>query len=207
MPRINLLPWREADRKRKRQEFLVGIGGAVAIAVLLGLFAKLQLQASIDHQAGRNQLIKEQITEVDKQITEILGLEAQKQRLVARMEVIDQLQRSRPGVVHLFDQLVRTIPDGVYFTAIKQTGGKVQLNGVAQSQTRVSALMRNIEASEWLAEPALEKVETKGSGDSGAEFVMFASQTGVAAEGVVVAAPTRKGTASKRGKKEAGVGK
>jgi type IV pilus assembly protein PilN len=197
MPRINLLPWREADRKQKRQEFMLGMVGAILVALVLTLVAKFQLDASINHQNGRNQLIKGQIVDVDKQITEILGLEAQKQRLLARMEVIEQLQRSRPGVVHLFDQLVRTIPDGVYFTAIKQTGGKVQLNGVAQSQTRVSALMRNIEASEWLADPSLEKVETKGSGDSGADFVMYANQTGVAAEGTV-AAP-RKG--AQRGKK------
>jgi type IV pilus assembly protein PilN len=202
MPRINLLPWRDADRKRKRQEFLVGIGGAAVIALLLGLLVNFQLQASIDHQNERNQLIKDQTSEVDKQIVEIQNLEQQKQRLLARMEVIEQLQRSRPGVVHLFDQLVRTIPDGVYFTSIKQTGGKVQLNGVAQSQTRVSALMRNIEASEWLADPALEKVETKGTTDGGADFVLYANQTGVGAEGEVVA--PRKG-AGQRGKR-AGVG-
>jgi type IV pilus assembly protein PilN len=202
MPRINLLPWRDADRKRKRQEFLVGIGGAAVIALLLGLLVKFQLQASIDHQNERNHLIALQTEEVDKQIVEIEGLEMQKQRLLARMEVIEQLQRSRPGVVHLFDQLVRTIPDGVYFTGIKQAGGKVQLNGVAQSQTRVSALMRNIEASEWLADPALEKVETKGNSDSGADFVLYAHQTGSGTEGEVVA--PRKG-ASQRGKR-AGVG-
>jgi len=202
MPRINLLPWREADRKRKRQEFFVGLGGAAIIAALLGLLADFQLQSSIDHQTARNQLIKEQIADVDKQITEIIGLEQQKQRLLARMDVIEQLQRSRPGVVHLFDQLVRTIPDGVYFTAIKQTGGKVQLSGVAQSSTRVSALMRNIESSEWLADPSLEKVETKGSGDGGAEFTLYSNQTGVAPEGQVTA--PRKG-AGQRGKR-AGVG-
>jgi type IV pilus assembly protein PilN len=198
MPRINLLPWRDADRKRKRQEFMVGIGGAALIALLLGLLVKFQLQASIDQQNARNQYIKDQTSELDKQIVEIQGLEQQKQRLLARMEVIEQLQRSRPGVVHLFDQLVRTIPDGVYFTSIKQTGGKVQLMGVAQSQTRVSALMRNIEASEWLAEPALEKVETKGANDSGAEFVLYANQTGVGTETEIVA--PRKG-ASQRPKR------
>jgi type IV pilus assembly protein PilN len=178
MPRINLLPWREAERKRKRQEFLVGVVGAVVIALLIGLMAKFQYQSSIDQQNERNQLVKDEIAAVDKQITKILGLEAQKQRLLARMDVIEQLQRSRPGVVHLFDQMVRTIPDGVYFTSIKQTGGRVQINGVAQSSTRVSALMRNIEASEWLADPALEKVETKGSSDAGAEFVLYANQSG-----------------------------
>jgi type IV pilus assembly protein PilN len=182
MPRINLLPWREADRKRKRQEFTVGVVGAIVIALLLGLLAKFQMQASIDHQNERNQLVKDQIVEVDKQITEIIGLEQQRDRLRARINVIEQLQRSRPGVVHLFDQLVRNIPDGVYFTAIKQTGGKVQINGMAQSSTRVSALMRNIESSEWLADPSLEKVETKGSGDAGAEFVLYANQTGVSTD-------------------------
>jgi type IV pilus assembly protein PilN len=201
MPRINLLPWREADRKRKRQEFLVGIGGAAMIALLLAILVKFQLQASIDFQLSRNQLIEDQTSEVDKQIVEIQGLEQQKQRLLARMEVIEQLQRSRPGVVHLFDQLVKTIPDGVYFTSIKQTGGKVQLNGVAQSQTRVSALMRNLESSEWLADPALERVETKGNNESGAEFVLYASQTGVGSEGQVVT--PRKG--AKPAAKRAGV--
>jgi type IV pilus assembly protein PilN len=182
MPRINLLPWREADRKRKRQEFSVGIVGALVIALLLGVLAKFQMQASIDHQNERNQLVKNQIAEVDKQITEIIGLEQQRDRLRARIDVIEQLQSSRPGVVHLFDQLARNIPDGVYFTAIKQTGGKVQINGLAQSSTRVSALMRNIEQSEWLAEPALEKVETMGTGDAGAEFILHAVQTGAVAE-------------------------
>lgn len=179
MPRINLLPWREADRKRKRQEFLVGIGGALVTALLLGLLVQLKMQAAIDHQNERNQLIKDQIAEVDKQITEIIGLEEQKKRLLARMDVIEQLQRSRPGVVHLFDQLVRTIPDGVYYTAIKQTGTKIQITGMAQSSTRVSALMRNIEASQWLSDPSLEKIETKGSGDTGSEFVLYANQAGV----------------------------
>lgn len=180
MPRINLLPWREADRKRKRQEFTVGVVGAIVIALLLGVLAKFQMQASINHQNERNQLVKDQILEVDKQITEIIGLEQQRDRLRARIDVIEQLQRSRPGVVHLFDQLVRNIPDGVYFTAIKQTGGKVQIDGIAQSSTRVSALMRNIESSEWLADPSLEKVETKGAGDAGADFTLHAIQSGIA---------------------------
>jgi len=197
MPRINLLPWRDVDRKRKRQEFLVGVVGAAVIALLLGLLAKFQLQASIDHQNERNETIKAEIEKVNKDITTILGLEAQRDRLLARMDVIEQLQRSRPGVVHLFDQMVRTIPDGVYYTGIKQTGGKVQITGIAQSSTRVSALMRNIEASEWMADPALEKVETKGSSDAGAEFTLYATQTGLAAE--EPATTTRKGAA--RGKR------
>lgn len=181
MPRINLLPWREAERKQKRQEFAVGMLGALGVALVVGLLAKFQIQGQISAQNERNQVIKNHIAEVDKQIVEIQGLEQQKKRLLARMDVIEQLQRSRPGIVHLFDQLVKTIPDGVYYNSIKQTGGKVQITGVAQSSTRVSALMRNIEASDWMSDPALEKVETKGASDAGAEFTLYATQKSPAA--------------------------
>jgi len=181
MPQINLLPWREADRKRKRQEFAFAAIGALVLAGLVGLIVNWELGAAIDHQNERNQLLKNEIAQLDKQITEILGLEQQKQRLVARMEVIDQLQRSRPGIVHLFDELVKTLPDGVYLTEVKQTDRRIQLKGIAQSSTRVSAFMRNIDASQWLADPALEIVETKGSADNGAAFTLYANQSGLPA--------------------------
>jgi type IV pilus assembly protein PilN len=185
MPRINLLPWREAERKRKRQEFGVGALAALILAGVVGLAFSWQMQASIDQQNERNQLLKAEIQRLDKQIEEILGLEEQKQRLLARMEVIQQLQRSRPEAVHLVDQLVRTLPDGVYLTGVKQTDRRVQLKGIAQSSTRVSAYMRNIENSEWLADPSLEIVETKGNTDTGAEFTLYATQAapGAPAEG------------------------
>lgn len=174
MPRINLLPWREAERKRRRQEFLLGIVGALAGAGLVWLIVNWQFQAAIDYQNERNQLLKNEIAELDKQITEILGLEQQKQRLIARMEIIEQLQRSRPEVVHLFDQLVRTLPEGVYLTSVSQNNKRLQLKGVAQSSTRVSTYMRNIDASEWLESPALEVVQT--TGDAGANFTLYANQ-------------------------------
>lgn len=176
MPRINLLPWRELDRKRKRQEFIVAVGGAVILAALLGFVFKIQMGAAIDSQNERNQYLNDEITQLNKQIEEILGLEQQKQRLLARMEVIEQLQRSRPEVVHLFDQLVKILPDGVYLTSVKQTDRRIQIKGIAESSTRVSAFMRNIDSSEWLKDPALEIVETKGSGDAGAEFTLYANQ-------------------------------
>jgi type IV pilus assembly protein PilN len=183
MPKINLLPWREAERKRKRQEFFVGIIGAVVIALLLGLAVNLQLEGAISGQNSRNQLIKDQIAEVNKQITEIVDLEAKKSRLQARIEVIEQLQRSRPIVVHLFDQLVRTLPDGVHFTSVKQSGATLQFSGIAQSSTRVSALMRNIESSEYLSEPSLGKVATT---KDGSEFTLSAKQAGRTADQIVV---------------------
>ncbi len=199
MPRINLLPWREAERKRKRQEFFVGVIGAVVIALLLGIAVNLQLEGAISSQNERNQLIKDQIAEVNKQITEIVDLEAKKSRLQARIEVIEQLQRSRPVVVHLFDQLVKTLPDGVHYTSVKQVGATLQLAGVAQSSTRVSALMRNIESSEYLTEPSLGKVATT---NNGAEFTLSAKQTGHSADQIEMPGTASK---SKRGKR-AGVG-
>ena len=177
MPRINLLPWRESERKRKRQEFILSIGAAIATAALVTLLGRWQMSAAIEHQNDRNRIISEEIAELDKQIQEILGLENQKRRLLARMEIIETLQRSRPVIVHVFDEMVRTLPEGVYLTYLKQSGTRLEMRGVAQSSTRVSAFMRNIDGSEWLADPALRIVETKGrDGGRGAEFTLFANQ-------------------------------
>ena len=176
MPRINLLPWREAERKRKRQEFGVGAVGALILAGVIALAVNWQMGAAVDAQIERNQYLKNQIAELDKQITEILALEEQKERLKARIQVIEQLERSRPEAVHVMDELVRTIPDGVYLTSLKQTDRKLQIKGVAQSSTRVAAYMRNIDASEWLADPSLDILETKGNTDAGSEFTLNAVQ-------------------------------
>ena len=176
MPRINLLPWREAERKRKRQEFILSIGAALATAALVTLLGRWQMSAAIEHQNDRNRILGEEIAELDKQIQEILGLENQKRRLLARMEVIETLQRSRPEIVHIFDEVVRVLPEGVYLTYLKQSGTRFEIRGVAQSSTRVSAFMRNIDASEGLADPALRIVETKGRDAGGAEFTLFANQ-------------------------------
>jgi type IV pilus assembly protein PilN len=177
MPRINLLPWRELDRKRKRQEFGLACGAAVLVGLLVAGVWRLQYGTMIDNQNQRNQYLKEQITEVDKQIEEILGLEDQKKSLQERIQVIEQLQSSRPEAVHLMDQMVRLLPDGVYLTSIKQTDRKIQIKGIAESSTRVSAFMRNIDGSEWLKDPSLEIVETtKASGDNGSSFTLYASQ-------------------------------
>jgi len=177
MPRINLLPWREAERKRKRQEFFLSLGAAIATAALVTLLGRWQMNAAIAHQQERNQILSDEIAQLDKQIQEILGLENQKRKLLARMEIIETLQRSRPEIVHVFDEIVRTLPEGVYLTYLKQTGTRIELRGVAQSSTRVSAFMRNIDGSEWLADPSLQIVETKGKDTSrGAEFTLFANQ-------------------------------
>jgi type IV pilus assembly protein PilN len=177
MPRINLLPWRAAERKRKRQEFFLSIGAALATAALVTLLGRWQMSAAIEHQRERNQILGDEIAELDKQIQEILGLENQKRALLARMEIIETLQRSRPEIVHIFDEVVRTLPEGVYLTYLKQAGTKIEMRGVAQSSTRVSAFMRNIDNSQWLADPSLQIVETKGRDTTrGAEFTLFATQ-------------------------------
>jgi type IV pilus assembly protein PilN len=176
MPRINLIPWREAERKRKRQEFGVGALGALVAAGAIAFLVNLQMGAAIDNQNERNQYLNDEIAQLDKQITEILALEQQKQRLRARIQVIEQLERSRPEIVHVFDQLVRTIPDGINLVALKQTDRKLQLKGLAQSSTRVASYMRNLDASEWLKDPSLDILETKGAGEGGSEFTLNAVQ-------------------------------
>ncbi|MGH8188495.1 MAG: PilN domain-containing protein [Steroidobacteraceae bacterium] len=176
MPRINLIPWRESERKRKRQEFGAGFVGAVVVAAVLALAVRWQMQSAIDSQNERNEYLKGEIAQLDKQITEILALEQQKERLRARIQVIEQLERMRPEIVHVFDELVRTIPDGIHLVSLKQTERKIQLKGLAQSSTRVASYMRNLDGSEWLADPGLDILETKGSGDSGSDFTLNATQ-------------------------------
>ncbi|NJD30432.1 MAG: PilN domain-containing protein [Gammaproteobacteria bacterium] len=182
MPRINLLPWREAERKRKRQEFYLSLGAAVATAALVTLLGQWQMSSAIKQQQARNDYLTGEIAILDKQIEEINGLDAQKQRLLARMEIIETLQRSRPEIVHIFDEIVRVLPEGVYLTYLRQSGNRFELRGIAQSSTRVSSFMRNIDASEWLAEPTLQIVQTNSKG-TGSEFTLFANQRSHAAPG------------------------
>lgn len=178
MPRINLLPWRAELRQKRKKEFLVALLGAVMISAVLVYGSKLTVQGMIRGQNGRNAILRNEIAELDKQIAEITGLENQRERLLARMQVIDQLQRSRPEVVHLFDEIVNAIPEGVHLTEVVQSNNRIELRGSAESSTRVSALMRNIDASAWLSDPGLDVVETstsKGPGHN-SQFKIFAQQ-------------------------------
>jgi type IV pilus assembly protein PilN len=174
MPSINLLPWRADLRQRRKKEFAVGMFAAVALALVIAFLAHLAVSSMIDAQNRRNELLQSEIAKLDKQIEEILSLEEQKRRMLARMEVIERLQRSRPEVVHLFDQLVRTLPEGVYLTSVKQNDRKLELSGVAQSSTRVSAFMRNIDASDTLSVPELKVIQTRSDTAPGADFTLFA---------------------------------
>ncbi|MFW6175096.1 MAG: PilN domain-containing protein [Chloroflexota bacterium] len=160
MARINLLPWREERRRERTRQFAVMLGVAAALAVLASLGGKLFMDNWLEYQQSRNSYLETQIAEMDRRIQEIEKLEETRSRLLARKEIIEELQRSRSEMVHLFDELARTIPDGVYLTSIAQSGSTLTLDGVAESSARVSAYMRNIEGSEWIHRPVLEVVET-----------------------------------------------
>lgn len=176
MPRINLLPWREEQRRERKLQFgiAIGIAGLAALAVTAG--AWLMFSSMISAQQARNERLRGEIRLLDKQIEEINNLEAAKQKFIARMDIIEKLQRSRPEIVHVFDEIVRTLPDGTYLTGVKQTDKRLKFEGVAQSSTRVSTFMRNIDASEWMKNPELEVVETKTGQVLGSNFTLFADQ-------------------------------
>jgi type IV pilus assembly protein PilN len=174
MPSINLLPWRQALRQRRQKEFFIGLVASIALATLVTLLAHLTVSSMIDSQHQRNDLLRSEIAALDKAIEQIVALEEQKDRMIARMEVIDTLQSSRPEVVKLFDQVVATLPEGVYLSSVKQSGRKIEFNGVAQSSTRVSAFMRNIDASETLSAPELKVIQTGKDASPGSQFTLFA---------------------------------
>jgi len=175
MPRINLLPWREGQRKERKLAFLVALGVAALAAGVTSFAGYLLYGSMIEGQQRRNDTLRAEIKRLDKQIEEINDLETAKQRFIARMDIIEKLQRSRPEIVHVFDEIVRTLPEGVYLTAVKQTGNALKFEGVAQSSTRVSTFMRNIDGSQWLRNPALEVVQTAKAGP-GSSFTLTADQ-------------------------------
>ena len=182
MPRINLLPWREEQRKERKLGFLVAIGGGTLAAGVAAFGVYLMFGSMIDSQDSRNEMLRVEIKQLDKQIEEINNLESAKQKFIARMEIIEKLQRSRPEIVHVFDEIAKQLPDGVYLTGITQTESRFKFEGVAQSSTRVSAFMRNLDGSEWLKNPELEVVETKSNSPvPGSSFTLFADQVSTTA--------------------------
>ncbi|OGA71803.1 MAG: fimbrial protein [Betaproteobacteria bacterium RIFCSPLOWO2_12_FULL_65_14] len=161
MARINLLPHREERRKLARQHFFVIAGGTAVVGALIVVAMHGFYAAKIDTQAERNRFLKSEIAKLDKEIAEINKLKEEIQALLARKQVIETLQADRAQTVHLLDELVRQMPEGVYLKSVAQKGRNVNVVGYAQSNARVSTLMRNIESSPWLANPGL--VEVKAS--------------------------------------------
>src|SRR6185437_14061351 len=181
MPRINLLPWREGQRKERKLAFAVAMGVAAVAACVTAFAAYLMFGSMIQAQVRRNDQLRAEIKTLDKQIEEINNLESAKQKFIARMKIIEQLQRSRPEIVHVFDEIVRTLPDGVYLTSVKQNNLKLKFEGVAQSSTRVSSFMRNIDGSDWLKNPELEVVQTAKNSSPGSSYTLNAEEVNTAA--------------------------
>lgn len=175
MAKINLLPWRQEQRKEQQRQFLTIMGLSVVLVIVGILAVHLQYSRLIGTQDSRNTYLRKHITEVEAQIREIDELAGKKERLLARMEIIQQLQRNRPEIVRLFDELVRVLPEGVHLNSLKQSNRSLQMVGIAQSNARVSALMRNIDQSEWLAKPQLDVIE-KGKSEGERSFSLRAIQ-------------------------------
>ncbi|MFV2059440.1 MAG: PilN domain-containing protein [Gammaproteobacteria bacterium] len=160
MPQINLLPWRQELRKEQQRQFFTIMIMSLALMVLIILATHLQINRMISTQESRNTLLTSVIKGVDKQLTEIKNIETEKQRLLDRMKIIQQLQRDRPEVVRLFDDLARTVPNGIYLTEVKQQGKGLSIEGLAQSNARVSSFMRNLDSSKSMANPNLSVIKS-----------------------------------------------
>lgn len=175
MAKINLLPWREELRREKTRQFVSVTGFSVVLTLCVIALVHVMINGQISYQKSRNQVLKDEIAQLDIALKEIEGLEETKDKLLSRMDIIQSLQRKRPQVVHLFDEIVRTVPEGIYLTGIKQNGSELTINGVAESNGRVSAYMRNIDASEWMSTPKLTVIETKEGTLRSSDFVLTTS--------------------------------
>ena len=175
--RINLLPWRDQRRKEQDRQILsIGVGAWILMGLVI-FYAHLHVTGLIENQQKRNEFLDKEIKKVDEEIKEIRELQAARSALLARMRVIQQLQMDRTRVVHMFDDLVRKTPEGVYFVGLKQAGQTITLTGNAQSNARVSALMRNLDASDWFANPDLDVINVKPRGsDRVSEFTLRVNQ-------------------------------
>ncbi len=158
MAKINLLPWREAYRKEKKEQFLAVIGGVVIVSGLIAYLWVVAVQASIDNQEARNQLLTTEIAVLEKQVKEIAELKKVRDDLLARIKIIQDLQGTRPLIVRYFDDFARAIPDGVFVTLLSRKDKVVSIEGIAESYNRVATFMRNLDASEWFAGPNLTSV-------------------------------------------------
>ncbi len=159
MARINLLPWREWERERRKKEFFVNLGGVVLFGGLMVFLAGWSLDGTIENQQGRNQFLQTKIKVLDAKIAEIASLKKDRKELLDRMRVIQELQGNRPIIVHVFDELVRTLSKGVHYRTLEMQGNELKVAGTAESNNRISSLMRNLDESGWFAEPNLRSIK------------------------------------------------
>ena len=177
MTRINLLPWRETYRREKNNEFYVVLGLCMAIAAGIGFGGYKFAEGKVDFQDKRNARLESEIALLQAELKEIEALEETKNNLLARMEIIQQLQGRRPQIVHTFHEIAERLPDGVYLTAMKQNGDKqLVLEGKAESNARVSALMRRMDRSEYFTAPRLEVIEQQDTQDRISSFRLSVMQ-------------------------------
>lgn len=185
MVKINLLPWREELRQQKQQDFLKAIGlGALSVVAILTI-GHVHIEGLKSFQNSRNHILENEIAQVDKKIAEVNDIEAKKNKLLVKIQLIQNLQESRPQIVHLFEEIAKRAPEGVFLTEFKQSGNDLTIAGKAQSNARVSAFMREVENSPWLREPKLSIIKGQDtlikepkSGSSGqvSDFILFAKQ-------------------------------
>lgn len=183
MAKINLLPWREELRAEQTRQFASLLGLSAFMTCMLILLVHINIANLIGHQEDRNKILQTEIDSLDLAILKIQQLEKTKAELLSRMEVIQSLQQRRPQIVHLFDEIVRTVPEGIYLTSIKQTGKGLTIDGVAESNGRVSAYMRNIDGSDWMATPKLKVIETQKGTLRSSKFILTTSQSSPGKEG------------------------
>ncbi len=177
MAKINLLPWREEQRKQLTQQFVSRLFLCAVLTAVVVFYGWYHMGTLIDYQNGRNRYLQTQIQTLQAQLEEIKELESTKSSLLARMDVIQRLQTRRPQVVHLFHELASTLPDGVFLSGIKQSQNSVTLEGLAESNARVSAYMRNLDASSWLRSPKLELIEASQDEERISNFKLHLQQT------------------------------
>jgi len=178
MTTINLLPWRQERREELKKQFLIILGGFASVAAVIIFLWQLILTTAIENQQEKNTYLQGKIAELDEQVKEIAELRKQKKELVERMEVIQGLQGDRPAIVHIFDELVRTLPDGVFYKSITRKGMSIALVGTAESNNRVSSLMRQLDNSEWFSNPNLQVVAANAAaGEQATDFTMSVNIT------------------------------
>jgi len=177
MAHINLLPWREEQRQEQTRQFATVTALSLVLTGALVFMVHVTFNNQIDHQKFRNKMLQDEITTLDASLKQIATLEETKDQLLARMDIIQSLQQQRPQIVHLFDDFVRTVPEGIYLTTIKQQGEELTIKGVAESNGRVSAYMRNIDASSCMATPKLKVIQTKKGALRSSDFTLVTSQS------------------------------
>jgi type IV pilus assembly protein PilN len=173
MAEINLLPWRDERRAEQKKEFLTVLGLVAVVAMLLVFVADLVIGGQIQHQKDRNAYLQTNIDALNKQVEEIRELQRKRTQLLDRMKVIQELQGNRPIIVRILDQLVRTVPDGIFYTNVSAKDQVITIKGIAESNNRVSSLMRRLDASDWFKDPNLEGVRAEPEfGDQATRFDM-----------------------------------